>query len=109
LSARPETRAALARAGRAHASVEGAPERWVVVSVTDHGEGISPEDQARLFQKFVRLTRSLTTPVRGTGLGLWICREYVEAMGGNIWVESEPGRGSTFSFCLPATTAPPAT
>ena len=106
LTARPETRAALVRAGRAHAAAEDAPERWVVVSVTDHGEGIPPEDQSQLFQKFVRLSRSLTTPVRGTGLGLWICREDVERMGGDVWVESELGRGSTFSFCLPATTAP---
>ncbi len=109
LTARLETRAALARAGRAHAAAEGAPERWVVVSVTDHGEGIPPEDQSQLFQKFVRLSRSLTTPVRGTGLGLWICRQDVERMGGDIWVESELGRGSTFSFCLPATTAPSST
>jgi signal transduction histidine kinase len=106
LTARLETREALARAGRAHVAAEGAPERWVVVSVTDYGDGISPEDQARLFQKFVRLSKSLTTSVRGTGLGLWICRQYVEAMGGDIWLESAVGEGAVFHFCLPATSAP---
>jgi signal transduction histidine kinase len=78
-----------------------------IFSVVDQGEGIAPEDQAQLFQKFVRLPRSLVTPVRGTGLGLYICREYVTAMGGSIWVESEPGHGSTFSFTLPLADAPP--
>lgn len=74
---------------------------YVVFSVVDRGEGISPDDQKKLFQKFVRLQRSLTTPVRGTGLGLYICRQYLTAMGGTIWVESTPGQGSTFSFALP--------
>ena len=73
----------------------------IVFSVRDCGEGISPDDQKKLFQKFVRLQRSLTTPVRGTGLGLYICRQYMTAMGGYIWVESTPGQGSTFNFALP--------
>ncbi len=77
---------------------------WVVVSVHDQGMGITAENQKRLFAKFVRL--ALTTPVRGTGLGLYICRRYIEAMGGEIWVESAPGQGSTFSFCLPQTSPP---
>lgn len=106
ISARAETREALARAGRPHAAAEGAPARWVVVTVSDHGEGVAPEDQPRLFQKFVRLPRSLVTSVRGTGLGLWICRQYVEAMGGDIWVESALNDGSRFRFCLPLA-APP--
>jgi signal transduction histidine kinase len=106
LSARVESRAALVRAGRLPPAGEGAPERWVVMSVADHGEGIAPEDQSAIFEKFVRLSRSLTTPVRGTGVGLWICRRGVEQMGGAIWVESELGRGSTFSFCLPALPPP---
>lgn len=78
---------------------------WVVISVHDHGIGINAANQKRLFAKFVRL--ELTTSVRGTGLGLYICRRYIEAMGGEIWVESAPGQGSTFSFCLPQTSAPP--
>jgi signal transduction histidine kinase len=81
----------------------------VVVSVSDRGEGIGQDDQRKLFQRFVRLSRSLTTPVRGTGLGLWICRQYVEAMGGEIWVESVVRQGSAFRFCLPATAAPATT
>jgi signal transduction histidine kinase len=106
VAARLESRDALARAGRAHAAQESASEQWVVVSVTDRGDGISPEDQNRLFQKFVRLSRSLTTSVRGTGLGLWICHQYIAAMGGDIWVESVVGEGSTFRFCLPELSAP---
>jgi signal transduction histidine kinase len=82
---------------------------YIVFSVIDRGEGISPDDQKKLFQKFVRLQRSLTTPVRGTGLGLYICRQYMTAMGGYIWVESTPGQGSTFSFALPLMASPPDT
>lgn len=106
ITARIETRQVLAQQGHPHAQAEDAPERWVVVGVRDFGEGITPEDQGRLFQKFVRLSRSLTTSVRGTGLGLWICRKYIEAMGGDIWVESEFGSGSHFQFSLPAATSP---
>jgi len=102
------SRGELARQGHAQAQREGAPERWVVVSVRDGGPGISPEDQAKLFQKFVRLSQSLTTAVRGTGLGLWICRQYVTAMGGDIWVQSAIQQGSSFEFCLPLA-APPTT
>jgi signal transduction histidine kinase len=82
------------------------PAPHLIVSVVDRGEGITPEDQKKLFQKFVRLTRSLTTPVRGTGLGLYICRQYLTAMNGGIWVESEPGAGSTFHFALPLVPPP---
>jgi signal transduction histidine kinase len=96
-----ESRAALARAGRLISERAAAGERWVVMAVEDVGPGISREEQDKLFQKFVRLPRSLTTAVRGTGLGLWICAEYVHAMGGEIWVESELGQGARFLFCLP--------
>lgn len=104
--ARRVSRADLAAAQRKRALEENAPEDWVSVTVEDEGPGISPEDQARLFQKFMRLQQSLTTAVRGTGLGLWICRQYVEAMGGEIWVESRLGHGSRFSFILPRVDAP---
>ncbi len=70
----------------------------LVVSVADHGIGMSREDQARLFQSFERLA---AVNVEGTGLGLKVCKILVEAHGGRIWVESEPGKGSTFSFALP--------
>lgn len=110
VSSRVTTRAALVGEHRklpASASADE-PQEWVVATVEDDGPGISQEDQAKLFQKFVRLSHSLVTPVRGTGLGLWICRQYVEAMGGDIWVESQPGQGARFSFCLPRIPAPAA-
>jgi signal transduction histidine kinase len=87
--------------------VEGDDPEVVQVSVIDEGEGIPAEDQQRIFEKFVRATRSLTTPVRGSGLGLYICRRYLEAMGGGLWLEqSIPQRGSIFSFYLPRIEAP---
>jgi signal transduction histidine kinase len=77
------------------------------VRVRDEGEGIPLEDQEKIFEKFVRATRSLTTTVRGSGLGLFICRRYIEAMGGRLWLEiSIPGEGSVFSFYLPRIDAP---
>ncbi len=81
--------------------VSGADPEIVKVSVCDEGDGIAPEDAERIFEKFVRAPRSLTTPVRGTGLGLFICRRFVEAMGGRLWLErSILGKGSIFSFYL---------
>ena len=74
---------------------------FVVVSVRDHGIGISPEDQTRLFQPFQRLDRTIEAAVLGVGLGLVVCRRLVEVHGGRIWVESEKGKGSTFFFTLP--------
>jgi signal transduction histidine kinase len=72
----------------------------ILVSVTDHGIGMKAEDRARLFQSFERLATE-GVAIQGTGLGLRVCRILVEAHGGRIWVESEPGKGSTFSFTLP--------
>lgn len=73
----------------------------VAVSVRDWGVGIAKEKQAALFTKFHRIS-SDTQPYRsGVGLGLYICKAMVEAHGGTIWVKSAPGRGSTFTFCLP--------
>ena len=106
ITAEVESRETLAAQRRPHALADGAPERWVVVAVRDWGLGITEEDQSKLFQKFGRLPRSLTTSVRGTGLGLWICHQYVTAMGGDIWVESEYGKGSVFQFSLPFTLPP---
>ena len=74
----------------------------VLVRVRDQGEGISSQYQQRIFEKFYRIPRSLTTPIRGSGLGLYICRRYIEAMGGKLWLErSVPNEGSTFSLYLP--------
>ena len=76
------------------------------ICVQDAGPGIPPEDIPLLFGKFVRLRRDLTGSIRGTGLGLYISKQLVEAMGGSIWVESTgvAGQGSRFSFTLPAPT-----
>jgi len=88
--------------------IEHSNDPVVVVHVHDEGEGINPEEQQKIFEKFVRATRSLTTPVRGSGLGLYICRRYIEAMGGKLWLEqSVPGEGSVFSFYLPHEMNPP--
>ena len=70
-------------------------------SVRDEGPGIPLNQQERIFEKFYRLDPQMTKGVGGTGLGLYICRELVETMDGDMWVESSPGHGSTFSFELP--------
>lgn len=75
----------------------------LITSVADRGRGIAPEDLPTLFDRYRR--RPATVEQEGLGLGLYIARRMVEAHGGHIWVESEVGRGSTFSFSLP--TAPP--
>ncbi len=72
-----------------------------VVSVSDSGPGIPREAQSHLFEKFQRLDSSDSKESYGYGLGLYLCRRLVEAMGGRIWVESEPGNGATFRFALP--------
>jgi PAS domain S-box-containing protein len=77
--------------------VDGAVE----VSVKDTGTGIAAEDQGKVFEQFVQIGDTLTDKPKGTGLGLPICRQIVEHHGGRISVESEPGRGSAFTFTLP--------
>jgi signal transduction histidine kinase len=79
----------------------------ILVSVTDTGVGILPGDQERVFEQFGQADDRLADGPRGTGLGLPICREIVEHHGGRLWVESEVGRGSRFSFTLPVATAVP--
>ena len=71
--------------------------------MSDTGVGISRANQSRLFSKFFRVDNSSTREVSGTGLGLFITKYTIEAHGGRIWVESEEGKGSTFSFTLPTT------
>jgi len=73
----------------------------LVIGIADQGIGISLHDQAKLFGPFQRLEDSRLDGVKGAGLGLLVCRRLVEAHGGQIWIESEPGRGSTFFFTLP--------
>jgi len=76
-------------------------EKEVCVSVTDTGIGISRENQDKLFRPFTQIETGISRQYEGTGLGLSISKRLVTLMGGTIWVESEPGRGSTFSFTIP--------
>jgi signal transduction histidine kinase len=73
------------------------------VSVSDTGPGISAADQAKLFQEFQQADNAITKKKGGTGLGLAISKRIIEMHGGRIWVESQPGQGSTFAFTLPIT------
>jgi two-component system phosphate regulon sensor histidine kinase PhoR len=75
-------------------------------SVQDQGLGIPLGEQERIFDKFYRLDPDQRGGIGGTGLGLYICRELVRSMHGRIWVESEPGKGTTFAFELPAEPVP---
>lgn len=74
-----------------------------VISVTDEGIGISPEDKLTLFTSFHRIQRPETQGIRGSGLGLYIAKEWTEAMGGEIWLQSELNKGSTFFVSIPFT------
>jgi len=75
----------------------------VEVSVTDTGVGIAPQDQEAVFEEF-RQVGAAAKKVEGTGLGLTLCRKFVELHGGKIWVKSQLGRGATFTFTLPVHT-----
>ncbi len=90
-------------------SPEGSPVRIVAretsgeveIAIEDRGAGISSDDAAKLFQKFQRLSTPATRDVGGSGLGLYIVKGLVDAMGGRVWIESAPGQGSTFAFSMP--------
>jgi PAS domain S-box-containing protein len=75
----------------------------VLFRVVDEGMGIPEGEQRRIFEKFYRLDPNMTKGIGGTGLGLYICSELVERMGGRIWLESKEGKGSAFYFQLPST------
>jgi PAS domain S-box-containing protein len=81
----------------------GAAGRWIKVAVSDQGIGIEEKDFEKIFEKFGQVVSdTLHDKPKGTGLGLPICRQIITHYGGDIWVESEKGRGSTFFFTLPA-------
>jgi PAS domain S-box-containing protein len=83
---------------RVRISAKKADRSWII-AIEDNGEGISPDYRQTIFEPFKRLHGS---DVPGTGIGLALCKKIVERHGGKIWVESEPGKGSTFFFSLPS-------
>jgi histidine kinase len=74
---------------------------YMLFSVTDQGGGIAPEDRQRAFHRMYRADHPLVQGLGETGVGLSIAKALVEAQGGRIWVDSEMGRGSIFTFILP--------
>ncbi|MCX6906275.1 MAG: ATP-binding protein [Verrucomicrobia bacterium] len=77
------------------------PEDKVQLCVSDDGPGIPPEARARLFERFYRVDKARSRDTGGTGLGLSIVKHIVQSHGGEVWVESELGRGTSFFFTLP--------
>jgi signal transduction histidine kinase len=75
-------------------------DRMVEISVSGTGVGIAPEDQEAIIEEF-RQVGTAAKKVEGTGLGLRLCRKFVELHGGRIWVKSQVGEGSTFTFAVP--------
>jgi signal transduction histidine kinase len=73
----------------------------VVIAVHDTGIGIAAQDQAAVFEEFRQVGRDYTNKQEGTGLGLTLTKKFVELHGGRIWLDSEPGKGSTFTFTIP--------
>ncbi len=92
-----------AEGGGIWVNVRGDDDR-VLINVTDTGIGISPDDLKHVFQKFYRADNSQTRTVGGTGLGLYLVKQRVEAMGGKVWAESSFGEGSTFYLSFPRIT-----
>lgn len=86
--------------GEVRVNVQGDGDK-VLISVKDTGIGIAPEDLGHVFQKFYRVDNSQTRQIGGTGLGLYLVKQRVEALGGRVWVESQFGKGSTFYVSLP--------
>ncbi len=76
-------------------------EKYAMITVKDYGIGIPKEEQVKIFDKFYRMDKSLTRKEGGIGFGLYISKIIIEKHGGNIWVDSEPNKGATFSIKLP--------
>jgi signal transduction histidine kinase len=74
---------------------------WITISVTDTGIGMTMEQMGKLFQEFSQASSATASKYGGTGLGLAISKRFCQMMGGDITVESEPGRGSTFTIRVP--------
>jgi signal transduction histidine kinase len=81
-------------------------DKYAEISVSDNGIGMSKEIIAKLFRIDANLLTRGTENEKGTGLGLFLCKEFVEKHGGKIWVESESGKGSIFKFTLPIDVKP---
>jgi signal transduction histidine kinase len=79
-------------------------DKFVITHIKDDGQGIPQESVQHLFNKFYRVSGVLEQGSKGTGLGLYISKEIVKLHGGDIWVESELGKGSVFSFSVPRVT-----
>lgn len=75
---------------------------WMIISVTDTGIGIAPENQGRIFEEFAQIDSGPTRPFGGAGMGLAICKHLIELHAGSIWLKSKPGDGTTFFVALPA-------
>ena len=80
---------------------------WITLSVAETGIGMTPEQMAKLFQAFSQAEASTARQFGGTGLGLAITRKFCQMMGGDVAVESEVGKGSTFTIRLPAEVSDP--
>jgi signal transduction histidine kinase len=94
------------RAPSATVIAAGLLKEYITVVVRDHGMGIPVSEQGNLFRRFSRLESARASQIRGTGLGLYICRQIMRAMDGDVWLqESTPGEGSAFAFTLPAAEA----
>lgn len=87
--------------GKVELIVSITPDKMLKFSVTDTGIGISSENQKIIFEEFRQLDGTSTRKYNGTGLGLAICKKIIDLLGGKIWLDSNEGNGSTFSFTLP--------
>ena len=91
----------IAAAGRIEIAARTSPGKGAVITVADHGPGISPDDRARVFERFVQLDGSSTRTHGGTGLGLYLCRRLAELLEGDLELIETVGGGATFTLTLP--------